>query len=116
MNAAAREIACAKGERHLAGSYNLVTVDVYHARFLSAPLSIRASVWYRSFDGFWRLGKIKQASAVPGRYITRFLDNTGPVLIDLLYSAYNTALHALCGSWCLQIHGRTNPLRGVLHG
>ena len=25
-------------------------------------------------------------------------------------------LHAPCGSWCLQTHGRYNPLQGVLHG
>ena len=33
-----------KGERHLPGSYRLVTNDVYRARFLSAPLPIGASV------------------------------------------------------------------------
>ena len=90
--------------------------DVYRARFLSAPLPIGASIWYHSFDGCWWLGKIKQPSDAPGRYVVRFLDNPGPALIDLLESAYNTALHAPCGSWCLQTHGRTNPLQGVLHG
>ena len=112
----AREIARAKGERHLPGSYRLVTNDVYRARFLSAPLPIGASIWYHSFDGSWWLGKIKQPSDAPGRYVVRFLDNPGPALIDLPESANNTALHAPCGSWCLQTHGRTNPLQGVLHG
>ena len=113
---AARGIARVKGERHLPGSYRLVTNDVYRARFLSAPLPIGASTWYHFFDGFWWLGKIKQPSNVLGRYIVRFLDNPGPALIDLPESAYNTALHAPYGSWCLQTHGRTNPFQGVLHG
>ena len=116
INAAARELARAKGERYLPGSYRLVTADVYRARFLSAPLPIGASIWFHSFDGSWWLGKIKQPSDALGRYIVRFLDNPGPVILDLPDSAYDTALHAPCGSWCLQTHGRTNPLQGVLHG
>ena len=44
INAAAREIARAKGERHLPGFYRLVTNDVYRARFLSAPLPIGAFI------------------------------------------------------------------------
>ena len=116
INAAAREIARSNGERHLPGSYRLVTNDIYRTRFLSAPLPIGASIPYHSFDSSWWLGKIKQPSNVLGRYVVQFLDNPGPVLIDLPESAYNTALHAPCGSWCLQTHGRTNPLQGVLHG
>ena len=114
INAAAREIARAKGERHLPGSYRLVTNDGYRTRFLSAPLPIGASIWYHSFDGSWWLEKIKQPSNVRGRYVVRFLDNPGPALIDLPESVYNTALHTPCGSGCLQTHGRTNPLEGVL--
>ena len=45
-----------------------------------------------------------------------FLDNSGPVPIDLRESAYNKAFHAPCASWCLQTHVRTNPLQGVLPG
>ena len=116
INAATREIARPKGEHHLLGSYRLVTNDGYRARFLFAPLPIGASIWYHSVDGSWWLCKIKQLSNVLGRYVVQFLDNPGPALIDLPESAYNTALHAPCGSWCLQTHGRTNPLQGVLRG
>ena len=106
-----------KGERHLPGSYRLVTNDVYRTRFLSAPLPIGASIWFHSFDGSWWLGQIKQPSNVLGRYVVRFLDNPGPALIDLPESAYNTALYAPCGSSCLlQTHGRINTLQGILHG
>ena len=112
----AGEIARANGKCHLPGSYRLVTNDIYRTRFLSAPLPIGASIWYHSFDGSWWLGKSKQPSNALGRYAVRFLDNPGPALIDLPESAYNTALHVPCGSWCLQTHGRTNPLQGVLHG
>ena len=51
INAAARELARAKGERHLPGSYRLIADDVYHAHFRTASLPIGASIWYRSFDG-----------------------------------------------------------------
>ena len=116
INTASREITRSKGERHLPGSYRLLTDDVYRTRFLSAPLPIGASIWYHSFDGSWWLGKIKQPPNDSGHYVIRFHDNPGPALIKLQESTYNTALHAPCGSWCLQTHGRSNPLQGVLHG
>ena len=68
INAAAREIARTKGERHLPGSYRLVTDDVYRARFLSAPLPVGASIWYHSFNGSWWLGKVNQPPNDSGRY------------------------------------------------
>ena len=63
-------------------------------------------MWYHSFDGSWWLGKVKQPHDDRGRYIIRFLDNPDPALIALPGSAYNTALHAPCGSWCIQTRGR----------
>ena len=116
INAASREIARSKGERHLLGSYRLPTDDVYRARFLSAPLPIGASTWYHSFYGSWWIGKVKQPPNDSGRYVIRFLDNPGPAPINLQESTYNTALRAPCGSWWLQTHGRSNPLQGLLHG
>ena len=116
INAAAREIARRKGERYLPGSYRLVSDDIYRARFMVDTLPIGTSIWYHSFDGSWWLGKVKQPPNDRGHYVIRFLDNPGPALIALPRSAYNTALHAPCGSWCLQTHGRSNPLQGVLHG
>ena len=83
INAASHEIARSKGERHLPGSYRLLTDDVYRARFLSAPLSIGAYICYHSFDGFWWLGKVKQSPNDSERYAMRFLDNPGPALIKL---------------------------------
>ena len=62
INAAALEIARAKGERHLPGSYRLVS---NRTRFLSAHLPIGASIWYHFFDGFWWLGKINQPLQCP---------------------------------------------------
>ena len=114
--AAAREITRSKGERHLLGSYRLVADNVYHARFRAAPLPIGAFIWYHFFDGSWWLGKIKQPPDNSGRYIIRFLDISGPAMVELPESAYNTALHAPCGSWRLQTHGRSSPLLDVLQG
>ena len=87
INAAAREIARTKEERHLPGSYRLVSDDVYRARFMSDPLPVGASIWYHSFDGSWWLGKVKQPRNDRGRYVIRFLDNSGPALIALPGSA-----------------------------
>ena len=105
ISAAARELARAKGERHLPGSNHLVTADVYRSHFISAPLPIGASIWYHSFNGSRWLGKVTQHTAVPGQHIIRCIDSPGPILIDLNLSTYNTALLASCGSWCLQTHG-----------
>ena len=116
IKAAARGIARTKGERHLPGSYRLVLDDVYGTRFMSDPLPVGASICYHSFDGSWWLGKVKQPPNDSGRYVIRSLDNPGPALIALPGSTYKTVLHAPCGSWCLQTHGRSNPLQGVLHG
>ena len=112
--AADREIARSTGERP--GSYRLIAENVYHARFRPAPEPVGAYIWYHSSDGFWWLGKITQPPDNSGRYVIRFLDNPGPTLVELPESEYNTALHAPCGTWCLQTHGRSNPLLGVLHG
>ena len=97
INAASREIARSKGERHLPGSYRLLTDYVYRARSLSAPLPVGDSIWYHSFDGSWWLGKIKQPPNDSGRYVIRFLDNPSPAQIKLQESTYNTAPHAPCG-------------------
>ena len=43
---------------------------------------------------------------VLGRYIVRFLNNTGPVLTGVPESTYYTALYAPCGVWHLQKDGR----------
>ena len=111
INAAARDIVRTKGERHLPGSYRLVSDDVCRARFMSDPLHVGASIWYYSFDGSWWLGKVGQPLNDRGRYVIRFLDNPGPALITLPGSAYNTALHTPCGSWCLQTHGALTRYR-----
>ena len=81
---------------------------------MADTLPIGASIWYHFFDGSWRLGKVKHPPNDRGRYVIRFLDDPGPALIALPGSAYNTALHAPCDSWCLQTHGRSSPLQGVL--
>lgn len=80
---------------------NATSRDLYRTRFSVAPLPIGDSVWYHSFDSSWWLGKTKQTSDVPGWYIIRFLDKTGPVLIDRPpHTTYNVTLQDFCGSWC----------------
>ena len=116
INAATREIARTKGERHFPDSCRFVSDDVYRARFLSAPLPVGASIWNHSFHGSWWLGKVTYPPDDSGRYVIRFLDNPGPAMIALRGSADSTAIHAPCGSWYLQTHGRFDTLQVVLHG
>ena len=116
IQAAARELARTRGQRHLPVRYSFVPEEVYRPRFLPTRLPTGASFWFHFFDGSWWLGKISQPTDTHERYVVRFLDKPGPVMADLRASAYITRLQSPCGSWCLQTHGRTNLFRGVLHG
>ena len=49
-----------------------------------------------------------------GSYIIQFLDDLGPIKINLRPALYTTARDAISGSWCLQRHGTGNLARGVL--
>ena len=116
INAAARELARTREERHLPAPYSLVPEEVYRSRFLPTRLPPGALFLFHSFNGSWWLGKISQPTDTRKPYVVRFLDKPGPVMADLRAFAYATRLQSSCGSWCLQTHGRTNPIRGVLHG
>ena len=126
IGAAHRELSRSQGQIFLAPGYSLVSRDLWLRNFSSTTLPSGAHVWYKARDGLWWLGKIAHRapldtssdsppdSSPDGSYIIRFLDDPGPIKIDLQRARYTTARNAISGSWCLQRHGTGSIARGVL--
>ena len=106
--------------------YFSVHRDLWLRNFRNSTLPSGAHVWYKARDGLWWLGKIAHRAppdassrtppdSSPGSSdIIRFLDDPGPIKIDLQPARYTTARNAVSGSWCLQRHGHGSLSRGVL--
>ena len=58
--------------------------------------------------------QISKHTSSPNAFFVRFLDNPGPIKINLSPKLYTTAVDAVCGSWCLQLHRRSSFWRGLL--
>ena len=126
IGAAHRELSRSQGQLFLAPGYTLVPRDLWLRNFRNSTLPSGAHVWYKARDGLWWLGKIAHrappdaSSRTPpdpspgSSYIIRFLDDPGPIKIDLQPARYTTARNAVSGSWCLQRHGHRSLSRGVL--
>ena len=121
IGAAQRELSRSQGQFFLAPGYSLVSRDLWLRHFSATILPSGAHVWYKARDGLWWLGKIAhRPPSTPSdpspstSYIIRFLDDPGPIKIDLSPSRYSTARDAHYGSWCLQRHRTGNLARGVL--
>lgn len=114
VGAAARELARSNGERTTSPGYELVTSTVWSSRFKHTLLPVGAHLWYKAQDALWWLGKISKQTSYPNVYIVRFLDDPGPIKITLSPQLYNTAMDAVCGSWCLQLHRSSSFRRGLL--
>ena len=75
-------------------------------------------MWYKARDDLWWLGKVANRASTDNSsvksYIVRFLDDPGPIKIDLLPSPYSTSRSAVYGSWCLQRRPAGGLARGVL--
>ena len=126
IGAAHRELSRSQGQIFLAPGYSLVSRDLWLCYFCTTTLPSGAHIWYKARDGLWWLGKIAHCAPVDtssnrlsdpssdGSYIIRFLDDPGPIKINLRPALYTTATDAISGSWCLQRHGTGNLARGVL--
>ena len=126
IGAAHRELSRSQGQIFLAPGYSLVSRDLWLRYFCTTTLPSGAHIWYKARDGLWWLGKIAHRAPADtsstsfsdpssdGSYIIRFLDDPGPIKINLRPALYTTATDAISGSWCLQRHGTGNLARGVL--
>lgn len=106
--------------------YSLVSPDLWLRNFSSTTLPSGAHVWYKACVGLWCLRQITHRapldtssdsppdSSPDSSYIIIFLDDPGPIEIDLQHYRYTTARLAISGSWCLPRHGTGSNARGVL--
>ena len=99
IGAAHREFSRSRGQLFLAPGYTLAPRDLLLRNFSTSTLPSGAHVWYKARDGLWWLGKIAHRAPpdVSSRnppdpssgsaYIVRFLDDPGPIKIDLQASS-----------------------------
>ena len=126
IGAAQRELSRSQGQIYLAPGYILVPRDLWLCTFSSTLLPPGAHLWYKARDGLWWLGKIAHRttsdppsetpsySSSNNTYIVRFLDDPGPIKINLWSAHYTTSSTANYGSWCL-LRLKTGSLaRGVI--
>ena len=87
IGAAQRGLSRSKDQIFLASGYILIPRDLWLRSFSSTVLPPGAHLWYKARDGLWWLGKI--AYRVPSDSLSdntdiiRFLDDPGPVKINL---------------------------------
>ena len=119
IGAARRELSRSRGEIFLAPGYSLVPPTLWLQHFSFSPLPSGAHIWYKARNGLWWLGKIAHCASPDASssntHIVRFLDDPGPIKIDLSPTSYTTSRGAIFGSWCLQRHQAGGLARGVLH-
>lgn len=114
IGAAARELARMTGARSTSPGYDPVPHRVWSDRVSNRVLPVGAHLWYKAQDALWWLGKISKHSISPNVFFVRFLDNPGTIKINLSPKLYTTAVNAVCGLWCLQLHRRSSFKRGLL--
>ena len=77
-----------RGEIFLAFGYSLVPRTLWLKRFSSATLPAGVHLWYKARDGLWWLGNVahraKTDNSSANFYIVHFLEDPGPIKIDLL--------------------------------
>ena len=118
IGAAQRELSRSQGHIFLAPGYTLVPRDIWLSTFSTTLLPPGAHLWYKASNGLWWLGKVAHhapsTSPSDNTYIIRFLDDPGPIKINLRPANYTTSSTANSGSWCLQRHKTGSLARGVL--
>ena len=111
IGAAHRELSRSLGQIFVAPGHSLVSRDLWLRNVSTTTLPSGA---HKVRDGLWWLGKIARRAPAgtssnslsdpssDGSYIIRFLDDPGPIKINLGPALYTTARDAISGSWCLQ--------------
>ena len=94
------------------------TLEKPHARSCSAATATRCSPKEPTFGTRatmvavdWK--KISASTTEDGVYMTRILDDSGPIKLPLFPARYTTSAGAIRGSRCLQVHVASAFSRGV---
>ena len=110
IGAAHRELSRSQGQLFLAPGYTLVPRDICLRNFSNSTLPSGAHVWCKARDSLWWLGKIvhrappNASSGNPpdpspaASNIMQFLDDPGPIKINLRPARYTAARNAISGS------------------
>ena len=108
VGAAHSDLSQSRGEIVLATGYGLVPRTLWSQRFSSSTFPSGTHILYKVRNGLYWLGKMAHRASPDASssniYIVRFLDDPGPIKIDLSPSSYTTSRDAIYGSWCLQHH------------
>ena len=113
IGAAQRELSRKNGERFLAYGYGCVPRTEWLSRYSTTMLPNGTRIWYNGDGGSWCLGKISASTTAKGVYLSRFLDDPGPIKLPLPPTRYSTSTGTLRGSWCLQVPLSSAFARGV---
>ena len=117
-----RNTARNQGRRSLGRGYALLPRHLWIHRFHVPTLPAGAHFWYKTPDHLWWLGKIARTADIQPanqdlrRYVVRFLDDPGPIELNLTTDMYSIDVDAPCGSWCLQWHQPLGAKKGVHRG
>ena len=118
IGATHRELSRSRRDIFLASRYSLVARVLWLSHFSSSTLPAGAHLWCKALNGLWCLGRVAHRTSTDNSsansYIVRFLDDPGPIKINLLPSAYTTSRSAVQGSWHLQRHQTGGLASGVL--
>ena len=110
IGAAHRELSRAQGQIFPAPVYSLVSRDLWLRHVSTSTPSTGAHICYKARNSLWWLGKIAHRAPLDassdssldtspgGSCIIRFLDNSGPIMINLQPTRYTTARNATPGS------------------
>ena len=108
IGAANRELSRSRGGLFLFPGHIIFPRTISLSRFSSSTLPAGAHLWYKARNGLRWLVKIAHRAPADtssaDSWIARFLDDPGPIKINLLLSAYTNSRSAVQGSWCLQRH------------
>ena len=116
VGAAQPELARDKGARFLPPGYSYVSHQTWARRFSGAILPVGAYFSYNGQDHLWWLGNVSVHTPTPGQqYVVRVFHDPGPVKLTLSSARYTTALGAVRGSWCLQMHKESSLMRDIVH-
>ena len=114
VGAAQRDLARGKDARFLPPGCSYVNHHTWARRFRGTNLPVGTYFWDKAQDNLFWLGKNSAHTLTPGQCVVRFLDDPRTVKLALSSARCTTALGAVRGSWCLQVHQGSSLMRGIV--